>query len=124
MKAYSEDLRERIVAGRKHGRSSAELAQLFNVSKRTVERYWKQHQSTGTISPRRMGGYGRSRLAEYDDCLLGWIKADNSITLEQMRQRLQKQCGVKVGNTALWHRLKGLKLSYKKNSKSRRARSC
>ena len=41
MRTYSIDLRERIVAARAHGHSAAATAQLFKLSKRSVERYCK-----------------------------------------------------------------------------------
>ena len=44
MKSYSNDLRERIVAGRESGQSAEELAKRFNVSKRSVERYCQRRK--------------------------------------------------------------------------------
>lgn len=123
MKSYSEDLRERIVAGRAGGRSAAELARLFKVSKRTVERYWKQLESSGSIAPKKRGGYRRSRLADHDDRLRSWIEDNRSITLEELGRRIYEELGIKLGTTALWHRIDKLGLSYKKNSTRRGARS-
>ena len=51
MKSYSNDLRERIVAGRQQGRSAQELAKRFGASKRSVERYWQRQQETGSVAP-------------------------------------------------------------------------
>ena len=123
MKTYSEDLRERIVLGRARGKSAAELARLFGVSKRSVERYWKSQETTGSVAAKQRGGYRRSRLAGHEESLRSWIEADRSITLEEMKQRLHKELGVKLGINALWNRLDQLGLSYKKNATRRRARS-
>jgi len=38
---------ERIVAAREEGHSAAEVARLYRVSKRSVERYWKKYRITG-----------------------------------------------------------------------------
>jgi transposase len=99
------------------------VAKLFAVCKRSVERYWKAHRSTGSLAPKPRGGYRRSRLAGHDDKLRDWIKADVSLTLEQMRTRLKQELGIEVGVSALWHRLNRLNLSFKKNAARRRARS-
>lgn len=123
MRTYSEDLRERIISKRKDGWSADEVAKTFGVSKRSVERYWKQLAESGTLTPKQRGGYRRSRLAEHDACLQAWIKNDRSITLSEIRERLRDQEGIEVGTTALWHRLNRLNLTFKKNSTRRGARA-
>ena len=123
MKTYSEDLRRSIVKARSKGRSAAEVAKLFSVCKRSVERYWKAHESTGSIAAKQRGGYRKSRLAEHDERLRRWLKEDVNLTLEQIRGRLSQEFDVQVGTTALWHRIDQLNLSFKKNPARRRARS-
>jgi len=122
MRTYSGDLRERIVAAREQGHSAQEVARLFRVSKRSVERYWKKYLSTGAVEPKQRGGYRRSRLAEHDQRLRDWIKEKKDLTLAQLQERIARDLGVKLGTTALWHRLERLGLSYKKNAARRRAR--
>jgi transposase len=123
MKSYSNDLRERIVAGREQGASAQELAKRFGVSKRSVERYWQRQQETGSIVPKQRGGYRRSVLAGHDEDLRQWIKAEPGLTLAELRERLRQKLRIKLGPTALWHRLERLGLSFKKNAARRRARS-
>ena len=122
MQTYSMDLRERIVAARERGQSAQEVASLFAVSKRSVERYWKLHRNTGSLAPRQRGGYRRSRLEKHDATLRRWIKEQADLTLAQLQERIAADLGVTLGITALWHRLERLGLSYKKNSARRRAR--
>ena len=122
MRTYSGDLRERIVAARKEGHSAMEIARLFRVSKRSVERYWKKYLGTGNIEPKQRGGYRRSRLQEHDQTLRAWIREKKDLTLAQLQERLARDLGIKLGTTALWHRLERLGLSYKKNAARRRAR--
>lgn len=122
MQTYSRDLRERIVAAREKGHGAEEIARLFRVSKRSVERYWKKYLSTGAVEPKQRGGYRRSRLENHDHTLRRWIKEEVGLTLAQLQQRIAQDLGVKLGTTALWHRLERLGLSYKKNPARRRAR--
>ena len=98
------------------------MAVLFSLSKRTVERYWRSYRDTGSVSPKRRGGYRRSRLEGHDSTLKGWISKEADLTLEQLKERIREQLDISLGTTALWHRLERLGLSYKKNPKRRRAR--
>ena len=122
MRTYSRDLRERIVAAREKGHSTAEVVLLFRVSKASVERYWSQYQRTGKVEPRQRGGYRHSCLEGHDGLLRAWIGEKKDLTLAELRERILRDLGIKVGNTALWHRLERLGLSYKKNASRRRAR--
>jgi transposase len=123
MRTYSIDLRERIVAARARGHSAAETARLFKLSKRSVERYCKLHAMTGSLQPKRRGGYRRSRLEKHDETLRRWIREQPDLTLAELQQRLARKLQVSLGITALWHRLEHLGLSYKKNAARRGARS-
>jgi transposase len=122
MRTYSSDLRERVVAARAKGYTIAETARLFRVSESSVERYWSQFQSTGKLEPRQRGGYRRSCLEGHDQSLRAWIGEKKDLTLMQLRERILRDLGITVGNTALWHRLERLGLSYKKNAARCRAR--
>ena len=122
MQTYSRDLRERIVSARQQGDSAQEIARLFRVSKRSVERFWRQYLATGAIEPRQRGGYRRSRLEKHDPKLRRWIKEKADLTLAQLQERIARELGIQLGTTALWHRLERLGLSYKKNSVRRRAK--
>lgn len=122
MKSYSMDLRERLVAGRQRGQSAEELARVFGVSKRSVERFWARHQQKGNCEPKARGGYRRSKLEDHDELLRQWIEQQPDLSLEELRERLLQQPGIPIGMTALWHRLNKLGLSYKKSPARRRAR--
>jgi len=123
MKSFSLDLRERLVAGRQRGHSAAELARSLGLSKRSVERYWKRYLEEGSPQAKARGGYKRSRLEQHDEQLREWIDQEPDLSLEQLGGRLLEQFGIRIGTTALWHRLDKLGLSYKKNAARRRARS-
>ncbi len=56
MRAYSEDLRTRIVAAVEDGLSKSEAARLFNVSLSSVKRYLRISERGGSLEPRKGGG--------------------------------------------------------------------
>jgi len=123
MRPYSEDLRERIVKSRKEGKSAQEISKTFQVCVRTVQRYVKAKEQSGSLTPRKIGGHLRSRLEAHDETLCAWIAETPDLTLEEIRARCQKQLRVKIGLNALWKRIERLGLSFKKNAARRRARS-
>ena len=63
MSPLSEDLRQRIIAARVIGEGTGEVSQRFRVSRKSVERFWKQHQLTGHCRPKQIGGDMRIELA-------------------------------------------------------------
>ena len=122
MRTYSTDLRERVVAARESGHSAAAVAKLFKLSKRSVERYCKLMADTGGVQPKQRGGYRRSRLEKHDETLRRWIAEQADLTLAELQERIARKLKVRLGLTALWHRLEHLGLSYKKNAARRRAK--
>jgi transposase len=123
MRPLSQDLRERIIAAREHGAGTGEVCRRFGVSRKSVERFWKQHRQSGHCRPKQVGGYRRSRLEKHDRILSRWIAAQADLTLSELQNRCREDLKVSIGITALWHRLERLGLSYKKNDARRRARS-
>ena len=123
MRPLSQDLRQRIIAARERGAGTGEVCRRFGVSRKSVERFWKQHRLTGICQPKQIGGYRRSRLEKHDRTLRRWIDQQVDLTLSQLQERCRQELNVAIGLTALWHRLEKLGLSYKKNDARRRARS-
>jgi transposase len=56
MRAYSLDLRKKIVESVKKGVPKSETARRFGVDRATVKRYCKQHDERGTLEPRKAPG--------------------------------------------------------------------
>lgn len=56
MKAYSQDLRERILRAVDLSRPRAEIMQLFGVSSATIKRYLKQRREEGHVQPKAIPG--------------------------------------------------------------------
>ena len=49
MKAYSQDLRQRVLRAVDAGQTQAEIAKTFAVSVATIKRYLKQRRETGHV---------------------------------------------------------------------------
>jgi len=87
MRPLSEDLRQRIIAARASGEGTGEVCQRFRVSRKSVERFWKQYQQSGHCRPKQIGGYRRSRLRPHEPTLRRWIAQQADLTLAELQQR-------------------------------------
>ena len=83
MRAYSHDLRERIVRAVESGSSRAAAARRFSISERTVRRYLRRQATTGSLAPT---AYRRGPTAaippEQEPTLLAQLRAHPDATLE------------------------------------------
>lgn len=103
-KAYSEDLRKKVIYQITSGCSKREAAQLFSLGEATVYRWVKLHKS-GDIKPKKRAHYSCKvdieKLKEY-------VAQNPDHTLKQIGEAL----GIKFQNVAHW--LKRLKITRKK----------
>lgn len=105
-----------MVDARMAGHSASEVSKLFGVSKRSVERFFKLQQQEGSVSPKKVGGYRRSRLEGHEAQLKRWIQQNNDATLAELRQLIRERLELEIGTTALWHRLEALGLNFCRRS--------
>lgn len=123
MKAYSTDLRQRIVDAYKKGEGSVrELAQRFVVAYKTVQNYLNLERETGSVEPRPHGGGPTPKL---DDASVQEMRAIVAEKTDRTLDEIAKEMGVRnmayVGRTTVWRTLDRLSLTRKKNRTSKRA---
>lgn len=116
MKAYSLDLRQKIVDAYAAGNiSQRQLAQQFQVALSFVETLLKQHRETGSIAPKVRTQQTPTKLSvEQLKVLEQLVEADNDATLNELRERLAQQTGVWIGRSTVDRMLKKLNLTVKK----------
>lgn len=124
-KAYSLDLRERVIAACDGGRSAADVAARYAVSESFIEKLKRQRRERGTLAPKPHAGGRKPLLTEHDDALRALLKAKPDSTLEEVRTTLRLQ----VQLSTLWYCLDHLGLTFKKKrsgppSKSVRTCAC
>lgn len=51
MRAYSNDLRERVIAARQEGRTQDWIARTYRISLGSVKRYLRRYATTGRVAP-------------------------------------------------------------------------
>ena len=116
MKAYSLDLRRRVLAAALRGdRTIPEVAELFGVSMAFVNKMLRLHRAGDDLAPRPHGGGHVPRLHERHHRLLrSAVAADNDATLGELREHLAAKSRVEVSDSTVSRALKALGLPRKK----------
>jgi transposase len=122
-RAYSVDLRERVVAAvEKGGLSARQAAARFGVGASTAIRWVERVRKTGSVRPSKIGGYKPRAIAgEYRTFLLTRIK-EKDFTLRGLVAELAAR-GLKVDYRSVWTFVHDEKLSFKKKRGGWRTRS-
>jgi|SRR4028118_91551 transposase len=118
MKAYSLDLRQKIVEAYAEGNiSQRQLAKQFRVALSFIEKLLKQHRETGSIAPKVRTQQTPTKLRPEQLMVLGSIvEANKDATLDELRYQLAQQTGVLIGRSTVDRMVKKLNLSVKKNA--------
>jgi transposase len=90
MRAYSEDLRKKIVAAVERGMSKAQAARTFDVSLSSVKRYSRTAREGGSLEPRKSPGRPRKTDEKATVVLLEKdVEERPSATIGQRRRFLE-----------------------------------
>jgi transposase len=121
-RAYSLDLRERVVASVAGGKSCRAVAALFDVSVASVVKWSQRARATGSAAAKPMGGKRPYVLAGERDWLLTRLGQKPDLTLHALLAELRER-GVVVACDTLWRFLRREGISFKKNRLRQRAGS-
>jgi transposase len=123
-KAYSIDLRERVVAAVVDGGMSCRgAAAHFQVGVSTAIAWVRRFGETGSVAPRQIGGYKPKAIrGEHREWLLRRID-EKDFTLRGLVAELAAERGLTVDYRAVWNFVHAEKLSFKKKRGGQRARS-
>jgi transposase len=117
MKAFSLDLRQRVLADYQAGLSFAQLGRKYTTSAEWVRQFIRRYQATGELAPRppriKKPPFHRRHEAQ----LRAAVAEQPDLTLEGLRAKL----GLDVSIGTLWNALRALKISFKKNARRSRA---
>jgi transposase len=119
MRAYSMDLRQRVLADSDEGMKTRAVAAKYRVSEAWVRRLKQRRAATGETAPRSPRNRRVGFRTRYADQLRAAVAEVPDRTLEELRKHL----GVRVSIATLWQALTDLKLSWKKSRSVRRSRT-
>ena len=112
---YSLDLRERVVAAVAAGMSREAVAERFQISLSSTNRWVQRAAATGSAAALPMGGKKPFSLAEQADWINARIAEKPDITGRELLAELHER-HVEVSYYAVWNFLDRTGLSFKKNS--------
>ena len=116
MKAYSQDLRERVIAAITAGRQSLEeIAATFGVSPSTLDKWHRRWRETGSVAARPFAGGRQRTLRGCEAWLRAEVKRQPDVSLEALCERVQAKWGLTVSPSMMCRELQLLNLPVKKS---------
>ena len=112
-RAYSLDLRERVVAAVASGQSCRTAAGRFGVSVASVVKWSQRFRATGSAAAKPMGGPRPYALEGERDWLLARVGEAPDLTLRALAAELAAR-GILVSHYAVWHLLIREGITFKK----------
>ena len=114
-RAYSNDLRERVVAAVESGESCRAVAARYDVAVSSVVKWSQRYRATGSVAPGKMGGHRKRVLEPHRAFIVERISQTPHLSLHRLKDELAAR-GVFVSHTAVWEFLRREGLRFKKNS--------
>ena len=121
-RAYSLDLRERVVAAVAEGQSCRAVAGRFGVSVASVVKWSQRFRATGSAAAGPMHGHRPRLLLPHRDWLLSRVADGKDFTLRGLQAELAGR-GVNVDYRTVWNFIHAEGLSFKKKRVAKRARA-
>jgi len=115
MKAYSQDLRERVLAAIEAGdQSYPAIAETFGVSESTLDKWLKRWRDTGSVAALPFAG-GRPRTLQTCAAVIrAEVRQQPDVTLEELCERVADQTEVTASPSMMSRELQILTLRRKK----------
>ena len=115
MKAYSVDLREKIVAAVRGGMSKAQTARTFGVGATSVKRYVKLTEEGKPLSPGKAPGRKGKLSGSAMKLLEEDLHARPAVTYEKRADLLNELLGVRVSKATICRTVRRLVYTRKKD---------
>jgi transposase len=115
MKAYSDDLRQRILRAVDQGHRQAEIAAAFQVSLATIKRYLKQRRETGHVTAKPIPGRPPKQRAALEAELPEQLTAHRDATLAEHCRLFTATHGQRVSRDTMRRAIDRLGWTWKKN---------
>ncbi len=114
MRAYSNDLRARVVAAMEAGGSCREVGRSFSIAPSTAGNWYRRYRETRSHAAKAMGGDRRWKLAKEVDWLAQRLAETPDLTLAEVQSDLAAR-GTHVSYAAVCRTVKRLGLRFRKN---------
>lgn len=115
MRAYSLDLRRHLVAAVATGLAKAEVAAVFGVSVRTIDRYLRQRDQTGDLAAKPIPGRRRQIPPEQNGLLHDQLSQHPDAALVQHCEFWAAHHGIRVSPASMSRAITRLGWTWKKS---------
>jgi transposase len=114
MRAYSTDLKERLVRAVADGQPMREAARRFDVAVTTVKRAVVQQRETGSLVRKPIAGRPRAITREQEAALRARLEAAPDTTLQEHCAWWAEQYGQQLSEATMWRAMRRLGWTHKK----------
>src|SRR5713226_8280725 len=121
MKAYSADLRERVLRAVDQGIARSEIVRVLGVSLATIGRYLKQRRETGHVRPKAIPGRPSKKIRPLQAGMQEQLEACPDATLAQHCQYWEQSHGMQVSRWSMSRAITKLNWTRKKPSGQKRS---
>ena len=119
-RAYSVDLRKRVVEAIDAGLSTRQAARQFSIGISTSGAWYRAWRSSGRLEPGRQGKPKLSKLDAHETFILALVDTDErDITLAEIVEHLAVERGVKASLTTVHEFFAKRGITYKKSRRMR-----
>ena len=108
MRAYSEDLRLKVLDALDRGMPREEVARVFGISLPSIKRWLKRRRETGRVGAKVPPGPPAIKGRMLNEWLPGHLRANPDLTLEEHREAFEEAFGVKVSTATVSRAICGL----------------
>ena len=114
MKAYSQDLRDRVIAAYKKNIPTEKIVEIFNICKATANDWIKRFETSGDYSSKQ-GSVGQPNY-KFDDkeCILDFIRANPDADGIAIRDAVAPGLAM----STFYDTLKRMEITFKKKSRN------
>lgn len=116
MRAYSQDLRQRILHAVDSGKPRADIIEAFEVSRSTIKRYLKLRCETGDVRPKNVPGRPAKKGASLQVGRLSQLETHPDATLAEHCQIWEMTQGVQVSSATMSRAIQLLNSTRKKKT--------
>lgn len=113
MKAYSTDLRQKIIEAKLETHEpDQKIAERFRVSRSFVNKLVRQYKQSNSYKPLPHGGGAQTKLTkEHLAIVTQLVEEDNDATLQQLSTRLTEKTGISISISTICRFLQKVELT-------------
>jgi transposase len=113
-RAYSQDLRDRVLSALDRGMKAREIVSMFQVSLAYIYKANIRRRDTGETCARPQRGHVALKLSGHEEALRAKVADQPDVRISDLRAWAQAELGISISHASMWKMLDRLGLTYKK----------